>query len=39
MGALIAVIVIAVVLLIVVFWMIGMYNGLARARLRVKEAW
>lgn len=38
-GVLIAVIVIAVVLLILVAWVIGMYNGLARARLRCKEAW
>ena len=39
MEVLIAVIVIAVVVLLLVFWIIGMYNGLARARLRVKEAW
>lgn len=39
MGVLIAVIGIAVVVLLFVFWIIGMYNGLARARLRVKEAW
>ena len=39
MGTLIVVIVIAVVILGVVFWVIGMYNGLQRARLRVKEAW
>lgn len=39
MATLIVIIVVAVILLIVVFWAIGMYNGLARARLRVKEAW
>ena len=39
MDALIAVIAIAAVVLILVFWVISMYNGLARARLRVKEAW
>ncbi len=39
MGVIISVIVIAVVILGIVFWIIGMYNGLARARLRVKEAW
>jgi LemA protein len=38
-GALIAVIVIAVILLILVLWIVGMYNGLARARLRCREAW
>ena len=26
-------------MLILVFWIFGMYNGLARARIRVKEAW
>jgi len=31
--------VIAVVLILLVFTVIGMYNGLVRARLRVKEAW
>jgi LemA protein len=36
---LITLIVVAVVVLILIFWVIGMYNGLARARLRVKEAW
>ena len=39
MGLLITLIVIAVVVLILVFWVFGMYNGLARARIRVKEAW
>ncbi len=39
MGVLIAVIVIVVILVILVAWVIGMYNGLARARLRCKEAW
>ncbi len=39
MGVLITVIVIVVVLAIVIFWVIGMYNGLARARVRVREAW
>jgi LemA protein len=28
-----------VAVVIAVFWIIGMYNGLQRARLRVKEAW
>ncbi len=31
--------VIAVVVILLVFIVIGMYNGLVRARLRVKEAW
>jgi LemA protein len=31
--------VVAVVLVIIVVAVIGMYNGLVRARLRVKEAW
>jgi len=35
----ITLIVIAVVVLLIVFWVIGLYNGLARARIRVKEAW
>jgi len=39
MGALIAVIVVAVIILVIAAWTIGMYNGLARARLRVREAW
>lgn len=39
MGILIAVGIIVVVLLILVFWVIGMYNGLVRARIRVREAW
>jgi LemA protein len=28
-----------VLVVIVVFWVIGMYNGLVRGRVRVKEAW
>jgi LemA protein len=39
MSALIAVIVFVAVGLVIVAWIIGMYNGLARARLRVREAW
>ncbi|MFN0147370.1 MAG: LemA family protein [Dehalococcoidia bacterium] len=39
MGVLIAVIVIAVVVLIIVAFLWTSYNGLARARIRVKEAW
>lgn len=39
MALLITLIVIAVVVLVLVFWVIGIYNGLARARIRVKEAW
>ncbi|MBI2766310.1 MAG: LemA family protein [Chloroflexi bacterium] len=39
MGALIAIIVIAVIVLLIVFWTIGMYNGLVRSRVRVKESW
>ena len=39
MALIITLIVIAVVVLILVFWIFGMYNGLARARIRVKEAW
>ncbi|MEX2081100.1 MAG: LemA family protein [Dehalococcoidia bacterium] len=39
MNILIVVIAIVVILVIVVFWIIAMYNGLARARVRVQEAW
>ena len=39
MGGLIAIIVIAVILLIVVFVLWSVYNGLVKARIRVKEAW
>ena len=39
MAVLITLVVIAVIVLVIVFWVIGMYNGLARARLRVREAW
>ena len=39
MALIITLVVIAVVVLILVAWLIGMYNGLARARIRVKEAW
>ena len=39
MGALIAIIVVVVVVLIIVFFLWGTYNGLAKARIRVKEAW
>src|SRR4029078_4874855 len=39
MGALIAIIVVVVVVLIIVFFIWGTYNGLAKARIRVKEAW
>lgn len=39
MGALIAIIVIAVIVLIFVMFLWGTYNGLVRARIRVKEAW
>lgn len=39
MALIITLIVIAVVVLVLVFWIIGIYNGLARARIRVKEAW
>jgi LemA protein len=35
----IAIVVVVVVLLIVVFMLFGLYNGLVRARIRVKEAW
>jgi hypothetical protein len=34
----IALIVIAVVVVAIVAWVIGIYNGLARARIRVKES-
>ncbi len=39
MGALIAVIVVAVVILLIVGIIWGTYNGLVRARINVKEAW
>jgi LemA protein len=39
MGGLIAIIVIAVILLIIVFVLWSTYNGLVKARIRVKEAW
>ena len=39
MGALITVIVIAVILVILVMVVWGTYNGMVRARIRVKEAW
>jgi LemA protein len=39
MGGLIAVIVVAVILVILVMVLWGTYNGLVRARIRVKEAW
>lgn len=39
MGALIAIIIIAVVLVIIVMFLWGTYNGLVKARIRVKEAW
>lgn len=39
MAVLITLIVVAVVALILIFLVVGMYNGLARARVRVKEAW
>jgi LemA protein len=35
----ITLIVLAVIAVVLVAWVIGMYNGLARARIRVKEAW
>ena len=39
MSALIVLVVILVIAAIIVFWLFGMYNGLVRARVRVKEAW
>ena len=39
MALLITLIVIAAVVLVLIFWVIAIYNGLARARIRVKEAW
>ena len=39
MALIITLIIIAVVVLVLVFWVIGLYNSLARARIRVKEAW
>jgi len=38
-SGLIAVLVVVGIIALVIFWVIGMYNGLARARVRVKEAW
>jgi LemA protein len=38
-AVLITLIVVVVLALILIFGVIGMYNGLARARVRVKEAW
>jgi LemA protein len=35
----ITLVVIAVVALVLILWVVGIYNGLARARIRVKEAW
>ena len=39
MALIITLIAIAAVVLILVFWGVAIYNGLARARIRVKEAW
>lgn len=39
MALIITLIAIAVVVLVLVFWLIGIYNSLARARIRVKEAY
>ena len=39
MGALITLLVIVGIVVLVVFVVIGMYNGLVRARVRVREAW
>lgn len=39
MGVIIAVVVVVVLIVIVGFIFVGMYNGLVRARNRVKEAW
>jgi len=36
---LIVLVVVIVIALVLVFWVIGLYNGLARARIRVKESW
>jgi LemA protein len=38
-ATLISILVIVGILAVVIFWVIGMYNGLARARIRVREAW
>ena len=38
-AGLIAVIVIVGIAIVFVLWLVGMYNGLVRARIRVKEAW
>ena len=37
-GLIIGIVIVAIVL-ILVFWVFGMYNGMVRARIRVKEAW
>ena len=39
MAVVITLIVLAVIAVVLVAWVIGMYNALARARIRVKEAW
>ena len=39
MALVITLVVIAVVALVLILWVVGIYNGLARARIRVKEAW
>ncbi len=39
MALVITLIVIAVVAVVLIAWVIGIYNSLARARVRVKEAW
>ncbi|MGB4864210.1 MAG: LemA family protein [Tepidiformaceae bacterium] len=39
MALVITLVIIVVVVLVLVFALMGMYNGLARARIRVKEAW
>ncbi len=39
MALIITLVIIIVVVLAVVFWLMGIYNGLARGRIRVKEAW
>lgn len=39
MNGLIVVLVVVGIIALIIFWVIGIYNGLARARIRVKEAW
>ncbi len=39
MALVITLVIIAVVALVLILWVVGIYNGLARARIRVKEAW